>query len=77
MTGATTPSRTVVRAGPRGQPTNILALNNYAYYLAVRGVQPERSVELAAQVVALSPGNGNFEHPMRGRSTERETMRRP
>ena len=42
-------------------PTNLLALNNYAYYLAVRGVQPERSVELAAQVVALSPGNGNFE----------------
>ncbi len=42
-------------------PTNILALNNYAYYLAVRGVQPERSVELAAQVVALSPSNGNFE----------------
>ena len=42
-------------------PTNLLALNNYAYYLAVRGAKPERSVELAAQVVALSPGNGNFE----------------
>ena len=42
-------------------PNNILALNNYAYYLALRGAKPERSVELAAKVVALSPGNGNFE----------------
>jgi len=42
-------------------PNNILALNNYAYYLALRGVRPERSVELAGKVVALSPGNGNFE----------------
>jgi len=42
-------------------PNNILALNNYAYYLALRGARPERSVELAAKVVALSPGNGNFE----------------
>ena len=42
-------------------PNNILALNNYAYYLALRGARPERSVELAAKVVALSPGNANFE----------------
>ena len=42
-------------------PNNILALNNYAYYLALRGAKPERAVELAAKVVALSPGNGNFE----------------
>lgn len=42
-------------------PNNILALNNYAYYLALRGARPERSVELAAKVVALSPGNSNFE----------------
>lgn len=42
-------------------PQNILALNNYAYYLAVRGQKTERAVEMAARVVALSPGNPNFE----------------
>ena len=42
-------------------PNNILALNNYAYYLALRGSKPERSVEMAATVVALAPDNSNFE----------------
>ena len=42
-------------------PQNILALNNYAYYLAVRKAKPQQAVEMAAQVVALSPGNANFE----------------
>jgi len=42
-------------------PQNILALNNYAYYLAVRGQKTERAVEMAARVVALSPGDPNFE----------------
>ena len=42
-------------------PQNILALNNYAYYLAVRSQKLERAVECAARVVALSPGEANFE----------------
>lgn len=42
-------------------PQNILALNNYAYYLAVRGQKLKRAVECAARVVELSPGEANFE----------------
>ena len=42
-------------------PQNLLALNNYAYYLALRGAKPERAVELAAKVVELAPGEANFE----------------
>ena len=42
-------------------PQNILALNNYAYYLALRGQKTKRAVEMAARVVALSPGDPNFE----------------
>lgn len=42
-------------------PQNILALNNYAYYLALRGQQTAKAVEMAARAVALSPGNANFE----------------
>ncbi len=42
-------------------PQNILALNNYAYYLALRQAKPAQAVEMAARVVALSPGDANFE----------------
>ena len=42
-------------------PQNVLALNNYAYYLALRGAKTAQAVELAARVVALSPGDANFE----------------
>ena len=42
-------------------PQNIIALNNYAYYLSVRGAKTEQAVEMAARVVALSPGSANFE----------------
>ena len=42
-------------------PQNILALNNYAYYLALRKAKPDQAVELAARVVSLSPGDANFE----------------
>lgn len=42
-------------------PQNILALNNYAYYLAERNVNTERAVEMAARVVSLAPGDANFE----------------
>lgn len=42
-------------------PQNILALNNYAYYLALRGARTDLAVEMAARVVALSPGDANFE----------------
>ena len=42
-------------------PQNILALNNYAYYLALRGQQTAKAVEMAARAVALSPGDANFE----------------
>ena len=39
----------------------MLALNNYAYYLALRGAKPQRSVELAEKAVQLAPGEANFE----------------
>lgn len=42
-------------------PQNTLALNNYAYFLALRGAKPQRAVELGARAVRLSPGNANFE----------------
>lgn len=42
-------------------PQNVLALNNYAYYLALRGAKPQRSVELAEKAVQLAPGEANFE----------------
>ena len=42
-------------------PQNILALNNYAYYLALRKAKPQQAVEMAARVVSLSPGDANFE----------------
>jgi len=42
-------------------PQNIMALNNYAYFLAVRGDRTELAVEMAARVVTLSPGDANFE----------------
>lgn len=40
---------------------NLIALNNYAYYLALRGQKLERAKELAARVVELAPGDANFE----------------
>ena len=42
-------------------PQNILALNNYAYYLALRGAKTDQAADMAARVVALSPGDANFE----------------
>lgn len=42
-------------------PQNILALNNYAYYLSLRGEKLDMAVDMAARVVALSPGDANFE----------------
>lgn len=42
-------------------PQNILALNNYAYYLALRGVKLDRAIEMGAKVVELAPGEANFE----------------
>ena len=59
--GEHTESDTWFEQALEANPNNILALNNYAYYLALRAVRPARSVELAAKVVALSPGNSNFE----------------
>lgn len=42
-------------------PQNLIALNNYAYYLALRGQKLDRAKELAARVVGLAPGDANFE----------------
>lgn len=42
-------------------PQNILALNNYAYYLSLRGQRLDRAKELGARVVELAPGEANFE----------------
>jgi len=43
------------------QPDNIYVLNNYAYYLALRGERLERAVELAEKVNRLAPGSDSFE----------------
>lgn len=43
------------------QPDNIYVLNNYAYYLALRGERLDRAAELAEKVNRLAPGSASFE----------------
>jgi tetratricopeptide (TPR) repeat protein len=39
-------------------PANSLVLNNFAYYLSLRGENLERALEMAARSMELDPGNG-------------------
>jgi tetratricopeptide (TPR) repeat protein len=45
----------------RLDPANVFALNNYAYYLALRNVKLDQAIEMAARVNELSPGVSSFE----------------
>jgi uncharacterized protein (TIGR03790 family) len=42
------------------QPNNIIALNNLAYALAVRGNQPAEALPFARKAASLAPGNGSI-----------------
>ncbi len=41
-------------------PNNILALNNYAYFLSLTGRDLDRALKMAARVMELEPGNGTY-----------------
>ena len=45
----------------RLDPANVFALNNYAYYLALRNVKLDQAIEMARRVNELSPGVSSFE----------------
>lgn len=42
-------------------PENALALNNYAYFLSLRGEQLDKAEEMIAKAVRLQPGQASFE----------------
>lgn len=41
-------------------PNNAFVMNNYAYYLSVRGEKLDRAAELSLRSLALSPGNSSY-----------------
>lgn len=41
-------------------PNNVVVLNNYAYYLSVKGLRLDKAEEMSARVVQLDPGNPTF-----------------
>jgi tetratricopeptide (TPR) repeat protein len=43
------------------EPDNPYVLNNYSYYLSLRGENLERAEEMAARANELAPGNASFE----------------
>jgi len=43
------------------EPDNVLVLNNYAYYLSLRGVNLEKAEHMAKKAVELEPGNSSYE----------------
>lgn len=44
----------------RLDPENVTVLNNYAYYLSVRGENLDRALEMAEQAVEAAPENASF-----------------
>jgi tetratricopeptide (TPR) repeat protein len=42
------------------EPSNVLVLNNYAYYLSLRGVNLEKAESMAKKAVELEPGNSSY-----------------
>lgn len=41
-------------------PDNLLALNNYAYFLALRDSNLDRAAEMSLKTVTMEPGNGTY-----------------
>ena len=41
----------------RNDPNNVLVLNNYAYYLAVKGQDLEKALEMSTKAIAAEPDN--------------------
>jgi tetratricopeptide (TPR) repeat protein len=45
----------------RIEPSNVLVLNNYAYYLSLRGENLEKAEQMAKLAVELEPGNSSYQ----------------
>jgi tetratricopeptide (TPR) repeat protein len=43
------------------EPDNVLVLNNYAYYLSLRGTNLEKAEKMAERAVKLEPGNSSYQ----------------
>jgi Tfp pilus assembly protein PilF len=43
------------------EPNNVLVLNNYAYYLSLRGENLEKAESMAKKAVELEPGNSSYQ----------------
>jgi tetratricopeptide (TPR) repeat protein len=43
------------------EPDNVLVLNNYAYYLSLRGESLEKAEQMAKKAVELEPGNSSYQ----------------
>lgn len=44
----------------RYNPDNVYVLNNYSYYLAVRGIQLERAERLSQKAISIEPNNATY-----------------
>ena len=44
----------------RNDPANILVLNNYAYYLAVKGQDLDKALEMSTKAIAAEPDNPTY-----------------
>ena len=44
----------------RNDPNNVLVLNNYAYYLAVKGQDLDKALEMSAKAIAAEPDNPTY-----------------
>jgi tetratricopeptide (TPR) repeat protein len=42
------------------EPANVLVLNNYAYYLSLRGVNLEKAEQMAKKAVEIEPDNSSY-----------------
>jgi tetratricopeptide (TPR) repeat protein len=43
------------------EPDNVLVLNNYAYYLSLRGINLDKAEEMAKKAVELEPANSSYQ----------------
>ncbi len=43
------------------EPDNVLVLNNYAYYLSLRGENLEKAEQMAKKALELEPGNSSYQ----------------
>ena len=44
----------------RNDPDNVLVLNNYAYYLAVKGQDLDKALEMSTKAIAAEPDNPTY-----------------